>query len=83
VPCWHESEIAEVLHCIQLDSGGDGSLNIDPDSIPSVSDSIIDSNGDTDKDLEYVDSFPLTPCPVEPRPGNGNTLAFQNPPRPL
>jgi hypothetical protein len=79
----HESEITEVLHCIQLDSGGDGSLNMDPDSVPSVSNSIIDSNRDTDKDLEYVDSHPLTPCPVEPRPGNGNMLAFQDSPCPL
>jgi hypothetical protein len=79
----HESEIAEVLHCIQLDSGGDGSLNMDSDSVSSVSDSIIDSNRDTAKDLEYVDSRSLTPHPVEPRPGNGNTLAFQDLPCPL
>jgi hypothetical protein len=79
----HESEITEVLRCIHLDSGGDGSLNMDPDSIYLVSDSIINFNRDTDEDLKYVDPRPLTPHPVEPRPGDGSTLAFQDPPHPL
>lgn len=80
----HESEINQILRCIQLDSGGDGSSNTDPESVCLDN---IDSNGDTDEDLEYVDSDrPLTPRPVEPGPGNGNTTdlsASQNLPRPL